>query len=316
MNALEEFILKVAYEGWQNNVDTNLCYFWTTMNFKEEEVISQSEIMQHKGVIDLCAGHFYEISPKGILEAENRNYISELEMRKILGERIRILKILNDRREKHGPMDGYVDITDMLTNLNSDKELNNLARTLTFLQSLGYIRPLSNQESVITDEGVVYYRKLYARQNISSRFDSISNLLPKRRGQEFQKLFADVIEQYDWRKESEVRTPHEEIDIVINKNREFYLLECKWQKKKIQSGDIGKLFSRIASRSGTNGIFVSMSDYTSGAIKNIIELLPLKVIIPFTRSDVLKLINYEANFDNLINLKYTLLITKKEVDLS
>jgi hypothetical protein len=66
-----------------------------------------------------------------------------------------------------------------------------------------------------------------------------------------------------------VRTSNEEIDIIISKEREYYLLECKWENKRIGARVIREVFGKLGNRADVRGIVISMSGFTKGAVEQV-----------------------------------------------
>ena len=64
----------------------------------------------------------------------------------------------------------------------------------------------------------------------ADELETISSFEPQKRGREFQSFFAKLVLREGWEKEEGVRTLSEEMDVMIHKGREFYLIECKWEK--------------------------------------------------------------------------------------
>jgi len=56
------------------------------------------------------------------------------------------------------------------------------------------------------------------------------------------------------------------MDVMIHKGRDFFGIECKWEKKPIQAGVIRELFGKLGNRIDVKGIIVSMSGFSKGAI--------------------------------------------------
>lgn len=103
------------------------------------------------------------------------------------------------------------------------------------------------------------------------------------------------------------------MDVVIHKKREFYLIECKWEKKPIESKVVNELFGKLSKRTLTNGILFSMSGFTLGADKNVESLTGTKAILLFGEKDLKKLIINPSSFEDLLNEKFTALISQRKV---
>jgi len=79
-----------------------------------------------------------------------------------------------------------------------------------------------------------YYDKFHELERIKKKFKTLESgppeITPQKRGLAFQKLFAELLRYLRWTVEESVRTPGEEIDIIISKGIEYWLLERKYQK--------------------------------------------------------------------------------------
>lgn len=115
-----------------------------------------------------------------------------------------------------------------------------------------------------------------------------------------------------WNQEANVMTSYEQIDVVIHRNREFYLIECKWEKDPIEAGEIDKLFGKLRRRIGTNGFLMSMSGFTSGAIENVEDSTSDKLILLFGKEDIEEIIANPNSFDSLFNEKCEELVMRRK----
>ena len=133
---------------------------------------------------------------------------------------------------------------------------------------------------------------------------------PQPRGEAFQRLFAKVVEQNGWSQQESVRTPHEEMDVVIYRGREYYLAECKWERDPIQAPVVRELYGKLGNRAGMQGIVVSMSGFTKGAMKQVQDYKNDKIILLFGREDVYSLIYERASLDELLAEKSSMLVIR------
>ena len=92
---------------------------------------------------------------------------------------------------------------------------------------------------------------------------ALFKLTPQKRGHELEGLLVQIMKADGWECELNVRGRGEEHDIVIHRDREYYLIECKWHKAPIEPASIREFRDRVSSRVHVQGIFVSMSGYTS-----------------------------------------------------
>ena len=103
------------------------------------------------------------------------------------------------------------------------------------------------------------------------------------------------------------------MDVIVYKEREYYLVECKWEKSHIQADVIRELYGKLGNRIDMKGIAVSMSGFTKGAIEQAEEYVGQRIILLFGPKDVRTMTNGQTSFDELLNLKYKELIMRKKV---
>src|SRR6476620_10253758 len=108
---------------------------------------------------------------------------------------------------------------------------------LTVLVALGYLGRGGFSESVLENRG---------RQ--VQRYQDIRSLPPHERGIQFQKLIAEIAKLQGWEQEEGVQTSNEEIDVIIYREREFYLIECKWLKEGVETKEVDVLHGKVSKR--------------------------------------------------------------------
>jgi len=99
------------------------------------------------------------------------------------------------------------------------------------------------------------------------------------RGQKFNKLISDVLTNHGIRSRPNNEGPGE-IDVVFEMDAQRYVLEAKWESPPVGEGAICKLRDRVRKRlSGTNGIVLSMSGYTSDCLQDMKQGQELNVVL-------------------------------------
>lgn len=190
------------------------------------------------------------------------------------------------------------------------------SHNLDFLKEMNFIKDESSNTYKITDLGVKKFKDWERKKYFIDEFEKLSNLTnltPQQRGRELEKLIANVLEFAGWRQEANVTTAYEQIDVVIHKNREFYLIECKWEGNPIEADVVDKLFGKLSRRAGTNGILVSMSGFTKGCIDCVKDFTNQKLILLFGKGDVEQIISNPHSFDELLNEKIKELVMRRKV---
>jgi HJR/Mrr/RecB family endonuclease len=152
------------------------------------------------------------------------------------------------------------------------------------------------------------------QSTLATDFDAIARLEPQPRGREFQKLFARMIAQHEgWSEEEGVRTSDEEIDVIVNRDREYYLVECKWERHGVEAKVIRDLYSKLTDRANTQGLVASLSGFTRGAVEHVQKKASDRIILLFGPWDVCALMYGRVSFDDLLGEKYDALVKRGSV---
>lgn len=311
---IERILLERLYEPFFRERDgLNIDSIREELGIDETLFSNTVDEMCHKGLIRArAAGWFYEIDAIGAIKAENEG-ISPREMTKE-NQNIRtvVLDQLAKVYEKGGSFaDAYFE--SMSRDLNID--VNLLVNNVQILEDLGYVESVASSYK-ITYTGLDAVKEWRQRSTFAEEFEQVSAQKPQPRGRSLQKLLAKVIEKDEWSQEEGIRTSNEEMDVIVFKEREYYLIECKWEKAPIEADVVRELFGKLSNRIGVQGIIVSMSGFTEGAIKQAIDYASQRVILFFGPDDVHSLIYVKSSFNELLNEKYQKLITKKKISFN
>ena len=103
------------------------------------------------------------------------------------------------------------------------------------------------------------------------------------------------------------------MDIVIHKDREYFLIECKWEKKPIEAAVVRELCGRLNNRIGVQGIITSMSGFTSGAVEQAESFASSRIILFFGKEDIESMIYQIEIFSTLLDEKYQKLMTNGKI---
>ena len=246
------------------------------------------------------------------MEAESRSLISPATLQKMKNARYKILQVLYKLRISEGMTaelgyDGFCEKHEMDETICS--------RNFDFLQEIDFIKDVSSNSFKSTEEGLKQFEILQKKKYFVDKFEEISKLKPSPRGKALQKLLAEVISFAECPTQEGVRHSHEEIDIAVEYNKNFYLVECKWQKKKTDAPTVRELFGKISNRAEVKGILASISEFTNknGAVDQVIDYSNQKYILLFGKEDIYQIINKPESFKSLIDEKYKKLMWKKEV---
>jgi hypothetical protein len=106
------------------------------------------------------------------------------------------------------------------------------------------------------------------------------------------------------------------MDVIVWREREYYLLECKWEKDPIEAPVVRELFGKLGNRIGVNGIVMSMSGFTKGAVKQATEYAGQRMILLFGEDAIKRMVYGVEPFTDLLDAKYRRLTTKREIELT
>lgn len=106
-------------------------------------------------------------------------------------------------------------------------------------------------------------------QKLSERFDTLSRSLgTQKAGYAFQDWFYDLADFFEVRNKRPYMASGRQIDGSVTVSGTTYLVELKFTSRPSESPDIDTLRNKVTSKAdNTMGIFLSISGYTSGAIK-------------------------------------------------
>ena len=267
--------------------------------------------MVHDGLArsEHTIGGFYRITYVGILDAEERSVGPKSLIQENKRARESILDILATFYEEEGPLaHAGLDWLCEQTGL----ELTTAERNLRVLGDLGHVDLVTQDRVRITHPGMDVVGKQRQWLDITEGFERIAKMEPVPRGQGFQKWFARMVQHQGWPQEEGVRTSHEEIDVICFREREYYLVECKWEQKPVRSGVVRELYGKLENRVGVRGILVSMSGFTRGEQKQVREYANLRIILLFGSGDVHSIVCGEARFNELLNAKFYELVARRK----
>ncbi len=114
---------------------------------------------------------------------------------------------------------------------------------------------------------------------------------PQQRGREFENIIASIAQNQGWRQEEGVRTSHEEIDVILFRDHDYYLVECKWVREPTGAAVIRELIGKLTNRANVRGIVISMSGFTGGAEQQVTQDVGTREIVLFGPQDVKSMIS-------------------------
>jgi len=311
-NEIKNTVLLELYKAeLAENGESNINKIQTKYKFDKEEYKKVIERLTHEGCIKPWAmGGKYRITSEGILHAEETSIIpNELSDPNISARTDSLIKFAEEF-EENGRFNRvhYQPLCEQL-----DMEPQIFVRNMKILIDYGYIESVGSGSYRITPMGLDSVEEWRNHNSIVDKFDEVKQLSPQPRGKAFEKVFSDLLQSYNWQSDQGVVTSHEELDLVFNKGRDYYLVECKWKKDPIQAKVVRDVYAKLENRDQINGIVVSMSNFSSGCIKQVKDYANKKIILLFGEKDVHNLLYRNKTFDSMLDHKYKALITRKEV---
>ena len=305
-------ILSRLYDSYYRDEGAvNLQAICDQMGVDKTSFLNTVEYMSHNDLIKSHGfGGNYEICSKGILQAEEQNLVTG----EIKDENQRVRTIILSKLAKVYEEDGTyatVDFGSLSEELGVD--IHVLDNNLQVSEDLGYIESVGTGSYKITYLGLDAVEEWKVKVGFVGEYEEISKLEPQPRGRAFQKLLAKVLEKEGWLLEEGARTSHEEMDVIIHKERKYFLIECKWLKVPVEAPVVRELMGKLDNRIGVKGIIVSMSRFASGAVEQAEKNANKQVILFFGKEDIEGLIYQRISFDELLNEKYQQLITRRKI---
>ena len=249
----------------------------------------------------------YTLTGIGAEKAIQYNLISPNYAEYQENQRLKILSLLASQYEKTTRHSKY-DEEDLALNLNEN--VDDLNVFIADLKDLGYI---NSSQLRLTEVGYQKFNNNIQWKKIIQEFGAIRELNPQKRGIEFEKVFAKVLNLSNWDVEHSVKNTNEENDIMISLNRENYLIELKWLKDPVEAHYIRNLITKLSNRTGMRGVFISMSGFTSGAITQVKEQSNNQLVYLYGPKDIESIFNESKTFDYHLTQKHKSLQLKKEL---
>ena len=305
-------ILREMYMQWHHSAGVK------TINLEQLQVLHDwdelifrkiVDRMAHENLIRAHGSRTYLLWWPGVLEAETSGIAQEnfLAENKLIRTQVlvRLAKVY-ETKGKHARTHR--------SELENDLEIEeySMVRNLTFLEHMGHVESMGGSHS-ITYRGIDAIKDLEQQYSLITEYERISGLQPQARGREFQDLIGRVIEDAGWAVEVSVRAEGEEMDVIANLGREYYLLECKWEKDPVGDDALQKLVGKLERRTGVHGMLVSMSGFTDPVVTNTGGSSRRYVILLFGRVDVESMIYQRAGFEDLLNAKFDELVKHRRV---
>ena len=313
---IQEEVLRHLYSAHFAGEDhPNLNEWAQGQGLDSNQVWSNFEILEEKELAEMVTVGGAGVTSRGILWTEKQNLVSEEQIRQNEQTRTSILDALSRFREEHG--------TSMLLDWEELIQQEGIGEAefhhnIDVLVDAGLVRWIGHRELEITLEGLERVHEWRERVKWSEEFERLKvgeEFIPQQRGHELEKIIEQVLISDGWECERNVHAEGEEHDLIIHREREYYLVECKWEKEPIQPKYLRELIGRLTARIGVRGIFISMSGYTEAATKEGADRLESCIILLFGQKDIETVLNCENSFTDMLNEKFKAAVSRREIQV-
>jgi hypothetical protein len=130
-------------------------------------------------------------------------------------------------------------------------------------------------------------RNTARRSGFSERYQRLINadMPPQARGQEFEKLWRDVLDFYGWRPKK-VRIPGEDNDFTAIYQGLHILGEVRWFDKPMDGGKMREFLAKLDPRPQTIGLFISWSGVNKGGMSVVRRSVNTKTVVIFEKAEI------------------------------
>lgn len=104
----------------------------------------------------------------------------------------------------------------------------------------------------------------------------------------------------------------EQIDGVVQLRGQLFLVEVKWEQETLGRDKVSSHLVRVFSRGLAGGIFISYSDYSSGAYKDCKEALRDKVIVLCRLDEFVRALEEGTDLTEILHRKIDAAIINKD----
>jgi len=282
---------------------------WDEKTFR----ITVDRMVEDDLICSRVSGGLYEIRTRGVLLAEQEDLVDKELVMRNKQARFLTLEVLQQIRNERGPS-ATKHYTEISKETGVDKPI--LLANVAVLENLGWIEDSGAGLFKITSDGVSTLEQWRDLKATEVEFEKISAMQPQSRGQAFQKLFAKAVELQGWIQREHVQTSHEEIDVIVSKGREYYLIECEWLKDSSEANLIREIYAKIENRAVIHGIAVSMSGFSKGAVKQATRYSNKRPVLLFGSEDAKAIICGQRAFDELLDEKLSQLVYENKIVFS
>lgn len=158
------------------------------------------------------------------------------------------------------------------------------------------------------------------RKELVDKLLSIEKLSPKERGFAFEKFLNELFGVFQLNPRSSFRLTGEQIDGSLELDGETYLIEAKWESKKIGVNELLTFYGKISSKATwSRGIFISYSGFTEDGLEAFSKGRPTN-LITLTGQDLYFILEGQEglylNLDEAIRIKTRYAAETGEIGIS
>ncbi len=308
---VRNLILSRAYEGWiRRSSLISLHLVREESGWPEAPFWSVAGRLTDEGLVTpVTLGSYCRITPAGILRCEEEGLSAASVIAANRALRDAILDLLAKAHEEEGSLAG-LHIDHMTRHIGADP--GQLSDNILLLSRLDYVDTLTYDTYKVTHKGLEAVKERRLDASIASRFEEIRSTESHARGRALEGLVGDLARRTGWSVRENVRTDSEEIDLVLHREREYFLLECKWQQAPIEADSIRDFYGKIANRVDVRGIFLSMSGFSRGAVSQAEDYASSRIVLLFGAKDMSALLRREVTLESLLNVKYEAMVTTRK----
>jgi hypothetical protein len=139
-------------------------------------------------------------------------------------------------------------------------------------------------------------RKTARKSEFSERYKRLvnSDISPQARGQEFEKLWRDVLDFHGWRPKK-VRVPGEDNDFTAIYQGLHILGEVRWFDKPMDGGKMREFLAKLDPRPQTIGLFISCSGVNDGGMSVVRRSVNTKTVVIFGQEEIEMILRESAD---------------------
>lgn len=162
--------------------------------------------------------------------------------------------------------------------------------------------------SLLKSKGATY--SFYDRRLEYYKIEKIQD--HNERGREFERYINELISISFTESLGSHIAPGLQIDVFFIHRGLPFRVEVKWYKPALETKYMREFLGRLELAS-LHGVFISMSGFTENAINHAKRMMTRKCILLLNKTDILKVVEGELSFNNLIDLKYINFYTQEKV---